>query len=161
MGAFERSRIQRVLGQNQTILAGLLDGLSAADALAATDGPDGWSVTEIVCHLRDMEASFRERLEQMLREDHPVFAPADVNAWVIERNYKAQDLRAVHDDLRARRGSLIALLPGLDEAQWNRTGVHPRHGEQTVEQIVFQIATHDIDHLDQITRALGRADRFP
>lgn len=160
MGDFERGRTLRALGQNQTILAGVLDGLSQEEAAQATDGPDGWSVVEIVCHLRDLEIVYRERIEQMLRQDRPAFAPTDVNAWAIERNYQAQDFRAVLEDLRERRRSLIAFLQGLDDAQWNRPGVHPRYGDQTVESVGFQVMTHDLDHLDQITRALGRADRF-
>ena len=39
----------------QDLLEALLDGYTQAQALAARGGEEGWSIVEVVCHLRDAE----------------------------------------------------------------------------------------------------------
>ena len=44
-------------------LAGLLDGVSQAQARSAKGGDEDWSVVEVVCHLRDTEEFFIKRMQ--------------------------------------------------------------------------------------------------
>ena len=160
MSDFVRSRLIRGLKQNATVLEGILQGVSQADAAGSTDGPDGWSVLHVVCHLRDLEEIFNQRLAMILAGGNPTYPRVDVEAMARERDYAAQGLRAATAALRQHRRQFVATLEGLTPAQWELTGVHPAYGPQNVERLAFQTAFHDVDHLDQITRCLGRAARF-
>jgi hypothetical protein len=160
MSDFVRSRLIRGLKQNGTILEGTLKDVSQEEAGRATDGPDGWSVLEVVCHLRDLEEIFNQRVGLILAGGNPTYPRLDVEAMARERRYADQDLRAAEAALRQQRRRFVGTLEGLTPEQWEMTGVHPVYGPQTIERLAFQTALHDVDHLDQITRCLGRADRF-
>jgi hypothetical protein len=47
------------------------------------------------------------------------------------------------------------LFESLDEAQWQRTGVHPESGTITPLSLVKGYAKHGEDHLDQMRRTLA------
>jgi hypothetical protein len=142
------------------ILHGLLHGVTQERAMAATDGPDGWSVVEVVCHLRDFEGFFRERVELMLREDNPELPAYDHEALAIERDYQHQELRLALAVLLEERREFIALLESLRPEQFERTGIHPENGLITVLDAAVQLTHHDINHIDQITRCLGLSERL-
>lgn len=157
---FVRERIIATLKRNQSVLDGILHGLSQADATSGTDGPDGWTVVEVICHLRDLEEIYAGRIASMLRGENPTFPKVDPPALAKERNYAGDDLRAARATLLENRRRTLAKLAELTPEQWTLTGVHGVYGTQTVEVLAFQIVTHDLDHMEQITRILGRAERF-
>lgn len=142
------------------ILNALLAGVTQERAMGATDGPDGWSVVEVVCHLRDFEGFFRGRVELMLAEDRPALPAYDHEALAIERDYQHQDLREAFASLLAQRRSFVELLAGLTPEQLARTGVHPENGPISVFDAIVQLTHHDLTHLDQIARCLQLSDRL-
>lgn len=142
------------------ILNGLLSGLSPERAMEATDGPDGWSVVQVVCHLRDFEGFFRDRVEMMLANDAPALPRYDHEALAIERDYQHQNLVGVFADLLARRKGFLEFFESLTPEQFERTGIHPESGSITVFDALVQIIHHDLTHLDQIARCLGLSDRL-
>ena len=157
---FVRERIIATLKRNQTILDGILHGLSQADATSGTDGPGGWTVLEVICHLRDLEEIYGGRIASMLTGENPTFPKVDPPTLAAERNYAGDDLRSARATLLERRHATLDTLAGLSSDQWVLTGTHGVYGPQTVEVLAFQIVTHDLDHFEQITRILGRAERF-
>ncbi|MBC8074994.1 MAG: DinB family protein [Chloroflexales bacterium] len=147
----------RTLRKTPALLHALLRDTTQGQSSTLRDGPDGWSVLFIACHLRDFEAIYRARIEQMLAEDAPTFTLVAENDEQAERNaYAAQDLRAVLADTHAQRQSLIARLSALSDEQWLRVGQHPEQGQTTVLDAAINAGLHDIDHAEQILRCLAR-----
>ena len=142
------------------LLHALLHGITRERAMESTDGPDGWSVVEVVCHLRDYEGFFRGRAEQMLAEEHPVLPAYDHEALAIERDYQHEELREALAVLLEERRQSIALFESLRPEQFARTGVHPENGGITVMDSLIQLTNHDITHLDQIARCLNLSGRL-
>jgi hypothetical protein len=64
--------------------------------------------------------------------------------------------------IEARRGT-TRLLWNLSPAQWQRQGTHPYRGAITVQQIVRELAEHDLEHLWQVRRTKSnlRDDTIP
>jgi len=142
------------------ILHGLLHGVTRERAMEATDGPDGWSVVEVVCHLRDYEGFFRGRAEMMLFEENPDLPAYDHEALAIERDYQHQDLREALTVWLEERRLFISIFESLRPEQLARTGVHPENGPITVLDSLIQLTNHDITHIDQVTRCLELSDRL-
>ena len=71
----------------------LLDGVSQEQASSAKGGDEGWSVVEVVCHLRDAESFALQRDALMIEKDSPDIIPYDQAQLAIERHYADQDLR--------------------------------------------------------------------
>jgi len=129
-------------------------------AMEATDGPAGWSVVEVVCHLRDYEGFFRGRAEMMLLQEHPDLPAYDHEALAIERDYQHQDFRESLAVWLEERRLFISIFESLRPAQFARTGVHPENGPITVLDSLIQLTNHDITHIDQIARCLELSGRL-
>lgn len=158
MPVLDVEKALRSLRKDPVILKALLHPVTEDQARSATDGPDGWSVTFIVCHLRDFEAVFIARTRQMLDEEFPHLPRIDHEALVLTNDYASQSYQHALSDWIARRQAYLDLLAGLDESQWLRRGVHPYFGEGTVLDFAINTALHDINHMEQIVRALGTAE---
>ena len=131
-----------------------VDQATATTLRDRNDGPKGWTVLEVVCHLRDFDGIFRRRAQMMLAETHPALPAYDHEQMAIDQAYNRQDLRQVYADFARSREETIAFFRGLDADQWERTGEHPERGFFTMTDAVIQVGTHDITHLEQITRIL-------
>jgi hypothetical protein len=140
----------RTLKKTSRLLRLALQDYSQAEALAIQDGPDGWNLLFIACHLHDYESHLRQRVEAILREDDPVFEPWDQLDLAERHAYADQKLQEVLAKLQAQRNELIELLSTLDDAAWLRTGMNPSQGPGSLLDVVINAGLHDIDHLEQI-----------
>ncbi len=150
---------ERHIGAMQTscdILEHILQDVTDAQARALRDGPDGWSIVEIVCHLRDFDEIFYSRAQMMQAQTQPQLPAYDHEAMAIERDYQAEDLAEALAALKASRARFIAFLAGLTPEQWERDGVHPERNSFTMTDAAMQVGLHDLDHLEQITRVLAQ-----
>ena len=153
---------------NEWLLAGLehsgktlghiLADLTQERAQTIRDGADGWSALEILCHLRDYQAIFAERIQRILAENMPIFTPYDESArlaMVVENDYANQDLQAVFADYAATRRQMIDLLASLDDDQWRREGRFADDDIVDLTMPVVHTLLHDADHTEQIARILS------
>jgi hypothetical protein len=118
------------------------------------DGPKGWSVVEVLCHLRDYDNIFRMRAEMMRAQEYPNLPYYDHEVLAVERAYNSQQLVKVMEELTQSRRATIAFFEQLQEADWERAGVHPERGHFTMTDALVQVGTHDATHIEQITRIL-------
>ena len=138
-------------------LAHILADVTQEQARTIRDGADGWSVLEILCHLRDYQAIFAERIRRILDENMPIFTPYDETArlaMVVENDYANQDLRAIFADYSETRRRMIDLLASLDEEQWRREGRFAVDDVVDLTMPVVHTLLHDADHTEQIARIL-------
>ena len=129
--------------------------LSDERARSLRDGDDGWSITEIVCHLRDFDEIFYQRAQMMLAQNHPQLPAYDHEAMAIERNYQAETLDDAFAALRESRARFVDFFKSLTLEQWARGGVHPERDSFSMTDAAMQVPLHDLDHLEQITRVLA------
>lgn len=137
--------------------------LSQSDATTYRDGGDGWTVLEVLCHLRDYDQIFYERAVTIRdAASVPTLPVYDHVGMVTERNYNAQDLHAVVDALASTRPRTAAFYQALTAEQWERHGIHPeREGLFTMTDALMQVGMHDCDHIEQMTRILAERKTAP
>lgn len=155
MALFTREIALRDLPKTPVILNVILRGVDQAQAQSATDGADGWSVLEVLCHLNDYEQIFIDRAHQLLAEDMPTFAAYDQVALVQANRYAEQNLRDVLASYVARRRAHLELLRSLTPEQWQRRAIHPVRGEVILTELSAYTVMHDVNHIEQIVKALG------
>jgi hypothetical protein len=68
------------LKKSYQILGMTISDVSQEQAQELKDGPDGWSILEIMCHVRDFQEIFMTRATRMLNEDMPILVPVDAAA---------------------------------------------------------------------------------
>jgi hypothetical protein len=114
-----------------------------------------WSLTEVACHMRDVEREVHQaRLNALLAEENAFLPGVDADEWAGPRNYRAQDGRAAAADFLASRDEIIALLDSLPAAAWTRTGQHTFFGPTSLHEIVYLAIQHDRVHARQIEALL-------
>jgi hypothetical protein len=130
-----------------------LSGLTTPQLTARHGGH--WSLQENAGHLGDLEPLWMARAED-LAVGRATLHPADLEN---RRTHEAQHNQAALAVLLARfreaRVDLVHQLEAADEADWERSAMHPRL--QTPMRLLdhaFFIAEHDDHHLATITELL-------
>ncbi len=141
----------RTLHKTPTVLKAILKGLSQAQIITLRDGTDGWSILFILCHLRDLEEIYTQRVRDLLAQPNPIFRTVSNEALVQQNHYGEQPFESVLDEYCARRTKLITLLETVTEDQWLLSGTHPSQGPATLLDVAMNCGLHDIDHIEQIT----------
>ena len=102
-------------GMIQSLLAGITE-----EEARVKPAPDSWSILETLCHLYDEEREdFRPRLQFILGHADGEWRPIHPGAWVTERRYNEQNLRAVKDKFFAERSQSLDWLRGLENSEWD------------------------------------------
>lgn len=149
-----RKRAVKQMQLSCEILGHILKNISKDQAHDLHDGPEGWSIIEVVCHLRDFDIIFYNRAKMMIEQDHPQLPGYDHEAMAIEKDYQSEELAYAFYDLKESRKAFVEFFKSLTDEQWERTGVHPERESFTMTDAVQQVGLHDLDHLEQITRIL-------
>ena len=113
-----------------------------------------WCLTEIVCHLRDVECEVNlPRLRKLLAEDNPFVAGEDTDRWAEERQYATQDGHQALVEFTEARKETLSLLNGL-QAEWSRTARHAIFGSTTLQELMGFAAGHDRAHVQQVWKTI-------
>lgn len=148
-----RTRLLQQFQDSATELERELQAKSAED-FERREGPDAWSVREIVHHLADVEVGDAMRLRQMLAHDGPLIVAYDEELYASRLHYdRPVDVSLlVYSSLRA---SNVEIARRLSDADWSRRGFHEEHPLYSIEILVEHSIEHDRLHLTQIQRSLS------
>ena len=136
-------------------LATLISSLTQA-AWTRSPAPGEWCLTEIFCHLRDVERDVNlPRIRKVLSEENPFLAGEVTDAWVKERQYATQDGRQALADFTAMRKDTLGLLEGLG-GEWSRPARHAIFGPTSLHELIGIVAGHDRAHVQQIWKTLPK-----
>lgn len=113
----------------------------------------GWSILEIICHLKDEETDdFRQRLRLTLEDPARDWPKMDPEAWVTERRYQERSLKPELDAFLAERRKSLEWLRGLAAPDWSTKHTHPRLGSMAAGDLLAAWVAHDLLHIRQIAR---------
>jgi FMN phosphatase YigB (HAD superfamily) len=139
-----------ILRSTPACLASL--GASIPEPLWSQSPQEGeWNLTEILCHLRDVEGEVNlTRVEKVLKEQNPFLPGMDTDPWAEERLYFCQNGPEALRDFMDRRIRLLELLQGLEPQDWDRKARHAIFGPTTLREIVSIFTSHDRLHVRQV-----------
>jgi hypothetical protein len=146
-----RAEMIKTLRATPVVVRALVAGVDRAQ-LRRRPAPGEWAIIEVVGHLADTEERALARVRRMLAEEDPELEPFDQEALAEQRRYLDLDLERELARLERLRAEHLALLVGLDDPGWERTGRHGEHGEMSVELYETHVAAEEVDHLAQIAR---------
>jgi hypothetical protein len=142
----------------QAIPAAVRDAVSAVPDYARRQRPNPqvWSVTEYVCHLRDVYASFTIRLHRTRIEDRPALEPmfGDLRArWF---RYNERDLVPVLEELAANAAGFCEDIVRTSPQDWDRVATRLPGEQRSARWLVRQAMHEGVHHLADI-RTVGAA----
>jgi hypothetical protein len=139
------------------ILKNLLKDVSQEQAQSAKGGDEGWSVVEVMCHLRDTEEFALNRNKLMRDQENPNIIPYNQEQLAKDRRYADQDLRQALSDFIRLRQEHVSFLESLSEDDWHRSGQHPEAGRVEIFDHTLHMVCHDAIHCAQIARQLPQS----
>lgn len=149
-------RLLRSLRKNPVILQTILRSIPTSRDVYSSGNPDEWGVLEIMCHLRDYEGLFFQRLQTILHEERPRLYPLrDSVPPMSEEQRRQQDLTSVCNAFFEKRQAFLSALEEMSEEQWMREGLLDGTTPVTLKEVILQIIMHDVDHIEQITHLLN------
>ena len=149
--------VQSVLSRTPSILRALIEGAPAA-AIDFHEQAGAWSAKQVLCHVCEGEITdWIPRIEIILAPDgSKAFSPFDREGGFVR--YAGWSVSALLDEFERLRKTNLARLAGmkLSATDLERTGEHPDLGVVTLAQLLACWATHDLAHIEQITRGFVR-----
>ena len=119
--------------------------------------PNEWSLTEAVCHLRDVEQEVHlPRFEAVLAAENAFLPGVAADDWAESRRYQEQDGAAALQAFLVARQKTVALLSQLDTSIWQRRGQHAFFGPTTLHELLNLVVSHDRVHGEQVKRLVMR-----
>jgi len=123
-------------------------------------GENEWSLTEVLCHLRDVEREIHQfRFRSLMAADNVFLSGEDSDVWAEQRHYRLQDGPAALADFLAAREETLALLRGIDDSRtWERSGRHAFLGPTSMHELLSLAVRHDRAHWEQIKDLLQKSE---
>jgi hypothetical protein len=137
--------------KGHSLLLDALVGVSDAE-LNFKPAPEKWSIKEVVIHVSDAEMNAVLRMKKIIAEDNPLLLKFDPDHWSGNLHYEALDMQLHLDIFKGLRSSMVSILNQLQDAEWERTGIHNAVGKQTLRDIVVMFTGHVERHIRQIDR---------
>ncbi len=122
---------------------------------ASRPRPGEWSLTEIMCHLRDVESEVNlPRFQKMITETNPFLPGMDTDPWAESRGYARQDGASAFEAFTRARLELLRLLDSMKPSDWQRIARHAIFGPTHLKELVSIAAGHDRLHIQQIYQVI-------
>jgi len=155
MAMFTAQKAISSMEKTPVVLKFILHNVSNEKAKTLAPTAQGWNALEVMCHLVDLEEVYFMRAKRIISENKPEFPAVYQVALVTEHDYAHQDIQDMYERFVQLRKEFVAFLTPLQEEDWSRRGVHPSSGVITLLEHATNVSLHDLNHLAQMTEALG------
>lgn len=140
------SAISTRLHYQHKVLVEVLDGLSD-EQIRRQLIPGKWSIFENVVHLQAFQHKFIERVQQILKNEEPVFDryTAEGDPLFLDNCHKST--REVMQDLLTTRKEMTAEIVSFKETDFDKRGTHIVYGKMNLHQWLNFFLLHEAHHL--------------
>jgi hypothetical protein len=154
---FTVDRSLEILERTPDVLIAMLQHLSD-EWTSKNEGDETWSVYDVIGHLIHGEKTdWIPRMEIILSaEENKSFEPFDRLAQFEESRGKS--LPQLLEEFKTLRLKNVEILRSkkLTKQHLNAIGIHPAFGEVTLSQMLATWTVHDLNHIAQISRVMGK-----
>jgi rubrerythrin len=151
MGTLGSHAIMAFLEHSEEALRMLVNNMSET-LLATRITAEQPSPKELIGHLVDIDAVFRERAWLLLETDRPELPPAHPPRLDAARGYRSQPIVDIIAAFHATRRQTLSLLRGLTSAAWHRLGHHELYGNINLLHQGNWIVQHERTHLIEMAQ---------
>lgn len=144
-----KDAIMTVFSSTRAVLDGLLRNLSTDDwkrKLSASE----WTLTELICHLRDTEREVHlMQLKLFSDKDEPFIPRPDTSVWASQRDYLHEDGPTALREFNDARLATLEILYSTPAEGWGRKARHAIFGPTDFREVAGFMADHDRMHIHQ------------
>jgi hypothetical protein len=149
-----KEEVLGLLGQAAPRIAAATSHLTP-DQLRTRPSPDGWSVNDVLAHLRSCADVWGGCMGRIINEDSPRLRAVNPRTWIKQTDYPDLDFLSSFDSFSRQRAELLGTLARLPAAGWAREATVSVAGaplRRSVHSYAQWLATHERAHLKQIAR---------
>ena len=151
-----RDSILSLLSATPATLNGLLRGLDV-DAWHRKTAHDDWSLTELICHLRDTEREVHHMQVGLFKDGSEPFIPRpDTSVWASQRDYLHEDGALALKEFNEARRETLTHLKNIPAGEWDRKARHAIFGPTNFLEVISFFADHDRMHIQQAWSTLRK-----
>ena len=154
---FSLERSYEILEHTPGALHALLNGLND-DWINGNEGPDTFSPYDVVGHLIHGEKTdWPGRIKMILEHGtSQTFVPYD--RFAMYRESEGKSINQLLEEFEALRKENLGWYRGLNlqDADLDKTGMHPSLGEVSLRQLLATWVIHDLTHIAQIGRVMAK-----
>ena len=152
---FNLQQAIQILERTPQVVTSMLRGLDDAWT-KSNEGKDTWSPYDIIGHyIHGEKTDWIPRMEIILGLGDKNFIPFDRFAQF--NDSKGKSLDDLLDEFSSLRSSNISKLKAaVSDSDLQKTGIHPKFGPVTLEQLLAAWVAHDLTHIYQISRVMAR-----
>ncbi|MCE9647401.1 MAG: DinB family protein [Chloroflexi bacterium] len=149
-----------ILAATPASLNGLLNKIDALTwSHSATAGD--WSLTELLCHLRDTEREVHQMQIRLFSEqDEPFIPRPDTSVWASRRDYRHENGEKVLQEFNTARLETLNILKNISVEDWGKKARHAIFGPTNFLEVAGFIADHDRMHVQQTWGILKKMQNF-
>ncbi|HEU5104023.1 MAG TPA: DinB family protein [Roseiflexaceae bacterium] len=151
MGVLGPHAIMAFLEHSEEGLRKLFHNLDE-ELLARRQDGEKPSLKELLGHLVDIDAVFRERAWLLLETDRPELPPAHPPRLDAASAYRSQPIDTILEAFHASRRQTLNLLRGLTSAAWHRLGHHELYGEINLLHQGNWVVKHEHTHMIEMAQ---------
>jgi hypothetical protein len=112
--------------------------------------PEGWSVLEVLKHIKDAESVLQMRVKLILTEENPYLDFKKVWDWADKPGAKTETAETLINDYKQSRALTIQMLQETSLQNWWRPALHEEFGSVKLIEQVSYFTAHEISHIRQI-----------
>lgn len=116
--------------------------------------PDKWSIKTLVRHVTDTERIFGYRMLALARGEAQSLPSFDQNTYAAASDADERKFADLIEEYRAVRAATLAMLRGLSERAWDRSGIVSDQ-RRSVRAIAFNTLGHERHHLKVLREKYG------
>ena len=98
---------------------------------------DGWSINEVLAHLRACADVWGKCIEEMIAEDRPTLRAVNPRSWIKKMNYRELEFRSSLNSFVAQRDDLLTVLTQLAPEGWERSATVKGAGNVLERNVLF------------------------
>jgi uncharacterized damage-inducible protein DinB len=106
-----------------------------------------WSIYENIVHLQTYQHVFIDRVKKILEEDTPTFPRYTAEADPMFHENCARSSREIMQDMLTTRKEMTAGIFSLQDADIEKTAIHPAFGQMNLVQWLNFFLLHEAHHL--------------
>ena len=147
-------RVLTLLAETPARIATLTTGLTPAQ-LHTTPNHDGWSINDVLAHLRACADVWGNCIVAMIAEDTPTLRAVNPLTWIKRTDYLELEFRPSLRSFATQRADLLAVLEPLPHEGWSRAATVTGAGKVLERTVLFYaqwLARHERRHVKQVER---------
>lgn len=145
-----------IMSATPAVLNGMLSQLPA-ESWGRKPSPNDWTITELVCHLRDTEREIHHMQLQLFAEQEEPFIPRpDTGVWASQRDYMHEDGLNALSEFNQARMKTIKMIEAVSEEGWLHKARHAIFGPTNFLEVSSFMADHDRMHIQQTMAVLNK-----